>query len=266
MSSMEDNSVPEILLRSEQLMLKGIQIPEGRMKPDENIVKQLMESIKRVGLLEPLVVCRPANQMGVYLVAGRNRLEACKRLKHKDIACRVQHGDTPEIRQWRELAEIDENLIRRENTPAQRAINAGQAAQIATTIMDTRKIIKHPVLWLAHPSGHYPYHRIQARVLNGVYDIAPCFDREKRNRPFVFVGYAVRFVTARSDDAEISDESLTYAKKKDIRVIATGVQNEKEAKAIAQADADAGRRGGKKVMVVRRKDFRRDGEVVKDGA
>ena len=107
-------------LSSELIVLDKIKIPKDR-KCDERVVKQLMESIKKIGLLEPVILCRPARSMGVHLVAGRNRVEAFKRLKIKSIPARVEEGDTPEVQQWRELAEIDENLIRREMTSAQRA-------------------------------------------------------------------------------------------------------------------------------------------------
>lgn len=106
-------------LSYEQIVIDRIKIPKGR-KADERVVKQLMESIKKIGLLEPIILCRPARSMGVYLVAGFNRVEAFKRLKIKAIPARVEEGDTPEVRQWRELAEIDENLIRRDLSLAQK--------------------------------------------------------------------------------------------------------------------------------------------------
>ncbi|WP_410706266.1 ParB N-terminal domain-containing protein [Bradyrhizobium sp. BWC-3-1] len=55
------------------------------------------------------------------LVAGRHRLKACKRLKLKSVQCRVVNADDDEVRAWATLTEIDENLIRPDPTPAQRA-------------------------------------------------------------------------------------------------------------------------------------------------
>jgi ParB-like chromosome segregation protein Spo0J len=78
-----------------------------------------MKSIKEVGLIEPIVVARKRH--GIFIVAGFHRYEACKRLKHKTIAAIVEGEDSPEVERWQVLAEIDENLVRRELTPAQRA-------------------------------------------------------------------------------------------------------------------------------------------------
>ncbi len=108
-------------LRSGELMIKTIQVREGRLPINEGSVKSLMASIKEVGVVEPIIVCEPRQQLGIYLVAGANRLEACKRLKHKTIPSRIIRGNTPEIQRWCKLAEIDENLVRRELSAAQRS-------------------------------------------------------------------------------------------------------------------------------------------------
>lgn len=101
-----------ISLTSEQIVIDRIKIDKDR-KPDEELVRQLMISISGVGLLQPIVLCRPSPGLGIKLIFGRNRLEACKRLKHRALLARVVNGDTEEIRAWCEQAERDENLIRR---------------------------------------------------------------------------------------------------------------------------------------------------------
>ena len=67
-------------------------------------VLRLAESIKQVGLLNPITIA-PDNT----LVAGLHRLEACKRLGWDSIpATAVEYADDL----TRELAQIDENLVR----------------------------------------------------------------------------------------------------------------------------------------------------------
>jgi ParB family chromosome partitioning protein len=106
--------------RPEELLIKSIIIGDGRLPVVEKTVAALADSIGEVGLLNPIIVFRAAGHMPT-LIAGRHRLEACKRLKMTTIQCRVVNADDDEVRAWATLAEIDENLIRRDLTPAQRA-------------------------------------------------------------------------------------------------------------------------------------------------
>src|SRR5437764_6273376 len=74
------------------------------------------------GKERPIIVWRSGrSSQTVFLVAGRHRLEACKRLKLKKIRAVVEEAYSSALEQWRILAEIDENLIRRKLTDAQRA-------------------------------------------------------------------------------------------------------------------------------------------------
>lgn len=102
----------QVTFTSEQIVIDRIRIDKNRT-PDEGTVRQLMPSIQCVGLLQPIVLWRPATGMGIRLVFGRNRVEAFKRLKINAISSRVVNGDNPEIRAWIAQAERDENLIRR---------------------------------------------------------------------------------------------------------------------------------------------------------
>lgn len=101
-----------ITLTSEQIVIDRIKIDKLR-QPDEEIVRQLMISIAAIGVLQPIVLCRSSPGLGINLIFGRNRLEACKRLKHRAMLSRVANGNTDEIRAWCEQAQRDENLIRR---------------------------------------------------------------------------------------------------------------------------------------------------------
>jgi ParB-like chromosome segregation protein Spo0J len=99
-------------LTSEQIVVDRIKRPSDR-QPDEEIVRQLMQSIPVVGLLQPIILHRPSPGMGVKLVFGLNRLETYHRLKLRAISARVINGNTDEIRSWIIQAQRDENMVRR---------------------------------------------------------------------------------------------------------------------------------------------------------
>jgi ParB/RepB/Spo0J family partition protein len=130
--------------RVDELRIDAIDVPDGRLEVDEAVVKDLMESIKKLGLLNPITVRRPPSHRGLKLVAGQSRLEACKRLGMKEIDCYVTGGDKTEeqeeIDEWCKRAEIDENVSRRELSPAQRQALIEQrhmsAAEIAARALE----------------------------------------------------------------------------------------------------------------------------------
>ena len=85
----------------------------------EKSVEALMESMRQIGLINPIVICRP-HGVSPVLVAGAHRLEAAIRLGWETIPCTVApNKDNDALR----LAEIDENLIRNDLSPAERAIH-----------------------------------------------------------------------------------------------------------------------------------------------
>jgi ParB/RepB/Spo0J family partition protein len=116
---------------------KTITIPIGQLGVDgerrpinEAKVAELMESIRSVGNLNPIIVVVQKPEGGeenVRLVAGLHRLEAMKRLGITNIQCTVLdvHG-VLRIK----LAEIDENIIRNNPTPAEHAILTQRRADI----------------------------------------------------------------------------------------------------------------------------------------
>lgn len=98
----------------------------------ETAVEALMESIERLGLLQPILVVASKITRGVLcdgwrIVAGHHRVEAHRRLGRSHIEAIVidaaNHIET-------ELIEIDENLCRAELTPAQRAAAIKRRKQI----------------------------------------------------------------------------------------------------------------------------------------
>lgn len=77
---------------------------EKRREVNSQKVNELAESIKQVGLINPIVIDKDNN-----LIAGLHRLEAYKILKKTEIECNIIEENS-----LRELVEIDENLIRHE--------------------------------------------------------------------------------------------------------------------------------------------------------
>lgn len=94
-----------------------------RRKVDAGKVSELAESIKTVGLINPITVTADKE-----LVAGAHRLEACKSLGWSEIECLVFDGTDFQ----KELAEIDENLVRLELDP----ISIGELAIRRDEILD----------------------------------------------------------------------------------------------------------------------------------
>jgi hypothetical protein len=91
-----------------------------RLRPET--ANALAQSMATQGQLQPIVV-RPHNDHGYWLVAGFHRFEAAKQLGWQEITCTVfDHMEANEA----ELAEIDENLIRANLTPAEEAMHLGR--------------------------------------------------------------------------------------------------------------------------------------------
>lgn len=81
-----------------------IKVNEGRRETDPAAVKELAGSISEVGLMNAITVDREYT-----LIAGLHRLEAAKLLGWSEIECNISSLEGL----LAELAEIDENLIRR---------------------------------------------------------------------------------------------------------------------------------------------------------
>jgi N6-adenosine-specific RNA methylase IME4 len=87
------------------MKINEVKINEGRRVTDQKKIKELADSIKELGLLNPITV----NEDGT-LIAGMHRLEACKLLGYEEI--KVNKINLSSL--LAELAEIDENLVRNE--------------------------------------------------------------------------------------------------------------------------------------------------------
>ena len=112
----EPNSNQTLSLPVAKIVLIG-----QRRQLDEVKVCELMDSIRSLGLLNPILVMR-TEEVGsdtFRLVAGLHRFEAIKRLGFPTIQCTVRQFKEPlEI----ELVEIDENIMRSNPSPAEHAI------------------------------------------------------------------------------------------------------------------------------------------------
>ena len=97
---------------SETVRIDAVDIGQRQRPLDEAKVAALADSIGELGLLQSILL-----GPGGRLVAGRHRLEACRRLGWEDIPAEVRDLEGLQA----ELAEIDENFIRADLTELQRA-------------------------------------------------------------------------------------------------------------------------------------------------
>jgi ParB/RepB/Spo0J family partition protein len=114
-----------------EIGLRGIRKVERLRALRPDVVDQLKESMRTQGLLQPIVV-RPRGEMGGYfLVAGEHRLEAAKGLEWEAIGATViEDLDADHAL----LAEIDENLVRADLGPAERALHTAKRKEIEERI------------------------------------------------------------------------------------------------------------------------------------
>lgn len=115
--------------KTQMVGLSGIAIPPDRLrKLRQEVVDELAASIRVQGLLHPILIRpRSRNGIGFMLVAGRHRLAAVKQLKHEAIRAEVREGMEADAA---ELAEIDENLIRADLSPAERAMHLARRKEL----------------------------------------------------------------------------------------------------------------------------------------
>ena len=87
-----------------RIPIAEIKITPGRRKAVPSHIAELAKSVADVGLLNPIIVNEDRT-----LIAGLHRLEAAKLLNWTEIDCTICDIDSTRA----ELAEIDENVIRR---------------------------------------------------------------------------------------------------------------------------------------------------------
>jgi ParB-like nuclease domain len=108
-------------LSSKMIAVDSIGVPPERMrKLRHGLVDKLAESIEKEGLLQPIIVRPLPDYRGYVLIAGHHRLEAVRKLKHDTIRAEILEGLSADQAR---VAEIDENLIRADLTPSERAVH-----------------------------------------------------------------------------------------------------------------------------------------------
>lgn len=83
-------------MRLEEIPIQQIRRPLFRQN-DQEKVKNLMTSIAEVGLQEPIDVLEVDGQY--YGFSGCHRYEACSRLGHETILCRVRRAPRAVLKQ-----------------------------------------------------------------------------------------------------------------------------------------------------------------------
>jgi ParB-like chromosome segregation protein Spo0J len=124
---------------TQTLALTDIAGAKNRLRTlrDENVTA-LAQFMADQGLLQPIVV-RPNKRGGYDPIAGIHRLEAAKQLNWTTISCIVLDAiDADQA----ELIEIDENLIRAELSPAERAIHIGRRKKLYEKLHPETKATK----------------------------------------------------------------------------------------------------------------------------
>jgi uncharacterized ParB-like nuclease family protein len=130
---------PIFRLMTEQVVIDRIKIDTARNTIDASAVPWLMESIGHVGLTNPIIVTRPSAGMGVYLVTGRNRLEACRRLGYTTITSRVEQSGDPRVMLWAELVHIEDNLMRMRPAEKQKMLARRQSLILQLAPLERKK-------------------------------------------------------------------------------------------------------------------------------
>lgn len=108
--------------------LDQIEIGERLRQVDADWIDGLAQSIEFNGLQSPIIVGTPAKKKGAKhpLIAGAHRLNAVRQLGWTEIPAIVFDGDALQAR----LLEIDENLIRRELSPLDRASHLAERKEL----------------------------------------------------------------------------------------------------------------------------------------
>ena len=111
------------------IMIDDIIVNDGRREINMAAVKKLAQSIDQVGLQHPITVKRKGEKY--LLIAGRHRLEACRKLDFESIAARIVSMTNDEAKLW----EIAENLHRAELTKLERDDNIAEWIKITERIL-----------------------------------------------------------------------------------------------------------------------------------
>lgn len=125
-------------------LLRKLKAGDNRRPLDQAAVARLSESMKQLGLLQPISVYAPSND-SVVLVAGRHRLEAAKALEWEEIEAVFVEGSDID----RQMQEIAENLHRSDLTVQERSDQVARWVDLVEA--------KAKAAQVAHPGGKQPH-------------------------------------------------------------------------------------------------------------
>lgn len=115
------------------LAIDDIVVADGRREVDPAVVKRLADSIDNVGLRHPITVRRKGEKY--ILVAGRHRMEACRKLGREHVQATIVSMTNAEARMW----EIAENLHRAELTKLQRSDQIAEWVELVSRNLQETK-------------------------------------------------------------------------------------------------------------------------------
>jgi N6-adenosine-specific RNA methylase IME4 len=114
-------------LPEKNIGLGGIGVKPERLRAlRPAVVAELADSMARIGQLQPIII-RARGGSGYWLVVGRHRFEAARKLKWASIRANVVDDMKADEA---ELAEIDENLVRAELSDAERALHNARRKEL----------------------------------------------------------------------------------------------------------------------------------------
>lgn len=114
-----------------EVEIAHIVIGDKRRAIKAEAVEALAQSIKEIGLQNPISLTD-----GMRLIGGRKRLEAFKKLGHKTIPATFHSLDVLRA----EIAELDENLVRDELSPLERAASLKRRKEIWESLYPETKV------------------------------------------------------------------------------------------------------------------------------
>lgn len=167
---------------TEALPIKKLKLPRKGRAIDGTYVRELMVSIRDVGLLHPIVV-----GPGMRVIAGVHRMKACQELGWTEIPATTVRHDGLQA----ELAQIDENLIRNPGTALERSEALHRRQEIyeelnpATKHGGDRRSIKRQKLPLDRPKSFAAdtaaKTKIAERTVRDHVQVAKNLDRKARD-------------------------------------------------------------------------------------
>jgi len=121
-------------MQTQEIEISKIEAGEHaqRFGIDEESMSELVGSVKRLGLLQPVIV--RANGDGFLVVGGHRRFEACKRCGLPSVPCVLEEGNEEYLRE----VTFAENFFRRDLSPVELAV--GIAAEVSGGRMSIEQI------------------------------------------------------------------------------------------------------------------------------